>query len=177
MKLIPARSAHLREIRRIYNEAFPLSERRPFWINERLVRAGKLELLTNEGAQPVCMACVARWKDLALVDYFAVDSRARGGGYGTAALRAIAQRYAGMRLFLEIEAPPADAAPNDIRRRRKAFYLRCGYVDTGILLDVFGVPMELLCFRCSVSFEEYHELYHGVFGARTAHYIRLAPQP
>ncbi len=176
MRLIPIRWNHILSVWRIYLDAFPIAERRPFAINLRLARKGVIDLLTNDGGKPVCLVCAAAWDDLVLIDYLAVDANARGGGIGTQALRAALARYAGKRIFLEIEIPdPADGIGNDfvdIKARRKNFYLRNGFADTGVYVKLFGVPLELLSYEGRpVRFTEYHNLYTSVYGEWSAGHV------
>ncbi len=171
MHIVPLEPQRIRTVRHIYNRSFPRAERRPFDVNLHLMRRGVLELLTDDATPPACMICAAPWRDLVLIDYLAVDEAARGRGIGAEALRAILARYAGRRVFLEIERPEPDDPPDSLRRRRKGFYLRAGFSDTGLESALFGVPMQLLSHDCALSFEEYVGLYRAVYGKWAAAHV------
>ena len=66
------------------------------------------------------------YKDIVLLDYFAVDDNQRNNGAGSSALRMLLERYLGKRFLLEIEAPDIPSENTPERIRRKAFYLRNG---------------------------------------------------
>ena len=41
-------------------------------------------------------------------------------------------------------------------------------------VNLFGVEMEIMAYRCTVGFEEYHEMYKTVFSGKLASRIRLS---
>lgn len=45
--------------------------------------------------------------------------------------------------------------------------------QTGILIDLFGIPMEILVFGDSLTYDEYIEFYRKVMGRAIASRIRL----
>lgn len=107
---------------------------------------------------------VLKHRDLALVDYFAIHPDIRGGGIGSTALGQLCKLYRGKRLFLEIEAPLANTPNYEQRIRRKNFYHRNGFTDTGIAMAVYGTDMELLAYQCVITFEEYVDVLRSIFG-------------
>ena len=61
------------------------------------------------------------------------------------------------------EGPQAERAENaGDRIRRKAFYLRNGMTPTGLLVNLFGVEMEVLTCGRELTFEEYHSIYEAI---------------
>ena len=104
--LAPAASYEQNALRRLYLDAFPRAERKPFRLLCRQARRGRMELLTlrGEAGEPLGLAVTMLHESLVLLDYFAVAPAARGGGIGGEALGLLRERYAGRRFFLEIEA-------------------------------------------------------------------------
>ena len=98
------------DIVRLYKEAFPRSERKPFSLMERRERFGHMEILSIEEEGFLGLAITVLHEDLVLLDYFAISSGARGQGAGGRALSLLKKRYAGRRLFLEIEFPEESAS-------------------------------------------------------------------
>ena len=170
MQLRTAKGRELRKIKRIYLEAFPKVERKPFRMMKKKARQGAMEILSVvEGGRTVGLAVAMSYQDLVLLDYFAIARFCRGCGYGSKALGLIKERYAGKRLILEIELPYGDAGKLEERVRRKEFYLRNGMKETGIHARVFCVPMEALTAGSAVTYREYEEFYEktiGVFFAK-----------
>lgn len=165
MEIDKASRRELRRLKRMYLEAFPRAERKPFWIMKQKAGQGVMELLAiREKGQPVGLAFTVRYQDLVLLDYFAVDRKCRGQNYGSRALMLLKERYQDRRFLLEIELPDGKASDQDERVRRKCFYLKNGMQETGIQVSVFGVPMELLTDGKPLNYEEYHRIYKEVIG-------------
>lgn len=162
MILRPAEENELFYIRELYEISFPNAEKKPFSLILKKASEGKMEILVLIRDEiPVGLIITILHKDLVLLDYFAVDERHRGNGIGSEALKLFRERYKNKRLFLEIEIQDDKAENSDQRRKRKAFYLRNGLYETGLLVTLFGVDMEILVFDsdCTLSFEEYHSVY------------------
>ena len=82
--------------------------------------------------------------------YIAVKERCRSRGIGSKVLDLIEGRH-GLPIVLNIEETSEKAADHDVRNRRREFYLRNGFRDTGkILVDSQGVFNVL----CTGAFDE-----------------------
>ena len=173
MHLKNCSSEHINDLRQLYLSAFPKAERKPFWFMLQKAARGKMEILEidDDGAFEG-LVITAVYKDLVLVDYFAVSETLRCGGIGSQVLGLILDRYPNRRVFGEIEIPTGDENDN-IKIRRKGFYLRNSAKQTGVLIDLFGVPMEILVFGDSLTYDEYIEFYRKVMGRAIASRIRL----
>ena len=78
------------------------------------------------------------------VFFLAIDPAWRSHGYGAAVLDELRKRYAGRQLVLDIE-PLDSAAPNyEQRLRRKNFYLRNGFRESGCFFKYCGMCFEVL---------------------------------
>lgn len=178
MEIKEADGRELKKIKRIYLEAFPRVERKPFLMMKKMAKRGAMELLAiTEKEQVAGLAITVRHGDMVLLDYFAIDKAFRGKNYGSRALRMLKERYREERLILEIELPDGHALNNTERIRRKQFYLRNGMQETGIHAMVFQVPMEVLTAGKPVTYEEYHGLYThtiGIFFAKKVWRIQQA---
>lgn len=172
MVISPATDRQIRKIRKLYVSAFPKSERKPFWLIKRKATQGKMEILAITENGFAGLAIMMFYKDMALLDYFAIDPERRSGGLGSKALKVLSDMYSDRRLFLEIELPDGSDS-DEIKRRRKAFYLRNGLVEANFKADLFGVPMEMLTFGCKISEEEYFGIYKNVFGSMFSNKIKL----
>ena len=166
MQLKPALdNSQLAHIEKLYLEAFPKIERKPFDMILKKREEGVVELLSIESDEGEFkgLAITALYEDMELLDYFAIDALQRGQGVGSAALRLLQNYYADRRFILEIERTDVEAENIVERLKRKAFYLRNGMKRMPFLVNIFGTEMEVLTHECEVSFEEYHKLYE-VFG-------------
>ena len=110
-----------KEIKEIYFEAFPKSERKPFFAIQHSVKKGKAQLLTameNEILQGFVMAIP--YKDMVMVDYLAVSSKIRSQGTGSKIIQEVCKRFSDKKVVLLIERLD-DSAENKEQRiaRRK----------------------------------------------------------
>lgn len=166
------------QIRQLYESAFPASEKKPFAVILRLCREGNGEMLAIEDDAGVFLglAICLLYRDLVLLDYFAVSPDCRGRGVGGQTLDLLRARYAGRRLLLEIEDPDEPGAPNRTERlRRRAFYLRNRMTPMPYDVMLFGVRMNILTDRVTVAYPEYHAIFDALFPPGIGRKITLAP--
>lgn len=161
MFLRNAREDEYEKIKDVYMYSFPPEERMPWQMLEEKCRSGALELLTIADDSDIFAGffLIMKHRDLILPAFFAIDNARRGEGIGSEALHLLCLKYSASRIFLEIELPDPEAKNNEQRLRRKNFYLRNGFSESGILLSFFGVPMEILTYRCTLTPEEYSAVY------------------
>ena len=148
------------KIYKLYLTAFPASERKPFSVIRRMFREGRAHVwcILAQG-KFAGMAATVNGDDLILVDYFAVSKKLRGHGIGKLAMECLIDMYRDKGVFLEIESPDRPGLDQDQRKKRKAFYLSCGYEELGVRAKVFGVYMELLGIRCQLDYSQYRNFY------------------
>lgn len=173
MNIRPATKADMPSIKRLYTLAFPRGERKPFWLVRRKGAKGQADILAIEENGFAGFAVNLPYKDMVMINYFAIDPGIQSKGLGSRSLQKICEMYDGRRLLLEIERPDESAPNNAQRLRRKKFYLKNGWDDANIHVRVFGVDMELMTYKCSVTYDEYAELYKNVFGSLVARQVSL----
>ncbi len=158
---------------RLYREAFPAAERKPFSILLNMAKEGRGDfwVLQTQG-RFAGMAFVIRGRGLVLLDYFAVTKSRRGTGVGTGALAALLEQYREEGFFLEIESTREASANAGQRVRRKRFYLSCGLEELGAEAVLFGVRMELLGTRCTMNYEQYRDFYRENLGQWAADHVQ-----
>lgn len=164
----------LKQLYDLYMSAFPKSERKPFEVMLQKRDEGTMELLTIEDSGEFAgLAFMVVYKDLALLDYFAIADEKRNAGLGSKALKALQERYADKRFFLEIETTKEDSEEKELRLRRKAFYIRNEMAEMDFEVNLFGVRMEILTYNCEISYDEYFSTYREVFGERVVKNVSL----
>ena len=164
-------------IRRLYDKAFPRSERKPFGRIVSMMRAGKSDVWCFEkNGRFAGFASTIKDAELILIDYLAVVPKLRSRGVGSAMLAVMKQR-AEKPLFVEIESMYEPGEDQPQRMRRKQFYERSGFVPMNVMADVFGVKMELLAWRGKLDFERYHAFYRDNYSEWAASHIREAEHP
>lgn len=156
----------LAPLRRLYRRSFPYSEKKPFSMIIRKKSEGKAEILAavNESDEFCGLMITAFDDEYVLLDYFAVEPDKRGGGIGSELLEKLRERYAGKKIFLEIERVESKQGNREQKQRRKRFYKRCGLTETGLYTDLAGVEMEILSFGCEMSFVHYYRFYERYLG-------------
>lgn len=175
MELVVANTEEkLEKIKELYLKSFPEEELKPFSLLIEKSREGLGEMLCiEEDGEFKGHALMALYKDLALLDYFAICEDKRGCGIGGKVLALLQERYADKRFLLEAETLSVPCDNKKQRQRRMNFYHRCGMVEDGMLVEVRGVAMDVLVPKEKVSFEEYCDLYRNVFGEEIYRQVKL----
>lgn len=155
LHVIPVTEADRDTIFALYTRAFPEEERIAYPALEIRAQYEDAELLTVlDGEQPVGMLFLVQYQDLVLILYFSVLEELRNQGYGAAILRKLAERYAGCRLFLDIEAVDEAQPGHTMRVRRRNFYLRNGFSSTNRTYTWKGMTFEILSYGGDVTRED-----------------------
>ena len=163
------------EVYRLYQRAFPRSEKKPFSMIRSMHRKGVSDVwrFTRNGSFAGIIITINGQNHI-LLDYLAVEESQRGTGIGTEILGQMREHYAGKGVFLEIESVYEDCPNKDQRIRRKHFYEKCGMESRGVFVWLFGVKMELMGFDCKLSYPEYHNFYRDNYNQWAADHIRQA---
>ena len=150
---------------RLYMQAFPADERKPWRMIRKKAREGITDMwcLRRDGAF-AGLAFTINSADVILLDYFAVCAKLRGCGVGSGALAALLARYAGKGFFVEIESTFVNAPDQAMRLRRKDFYMRSGLQPFGVEMKLFCVDMELLGTGCKLDFDGYRRFHYANYG-------------
>ena len=134
-----------REIRELYNRAFPREERAPFGLLKHWAKKKRADFYAvYERDRFVGMVHILRDAHVAYVFYLAICEDMRGTGCGSAILRFVKQKYRLQKIVLAIE--PVDAPCDNLKERvrRKAFYRKNGFKETDFRAAEFGFVYEML---------------------------------
>lgn len=133
------------DVKQIYFEAFPKEERMPFPMMVAMSKLWNTDFWSFYDDDTLCgMVYLAHNRKMVFVMFLAVDESLRSKGYGSAILKEIKNRYPNKKIIISIEPCDEGASDLELRRRRKAFYLRNGYQETGYLLKLNGVVQEII---------------------------------
>lgn len=173
-KLCPAKKADLHRIKRLYKQAFPPNERKPWANMQQLCNDNRGEILALQyNRQFVGLAITLHNNDLVLLDYLAVEPSHRSRGIGRLALSALQNRYQNRRLVVEIERPDAPGMNKPLCERRREFYRRAGLPETGLIAHIYQTEFLLLTPNQPLTFAEYYDLYYQLFGAETCAFLGI----
>ena len=150
------------QIKKIYPEAFPKAERKPFF----LLKNSKKTTIYTAVERDTLFGFVAtvELRNMVMIDYLAVDSKARGKGAGSFLLQEICQRFPGRKMVLRIEKPDRSAENQRQRVARRRFYLKNGFTSSELLVKGVSGTMEILNFGGRVSPKQYLELQEYALG-------------
>ena len=144
--LAPSQAAADPALRALYESAFPREERIPWEDLLRLVEEMPLEFAEyRDGEELLGITIVYPRPRLSWFWYFAVPEEKRGRGIGQRILSALLVRYEGRSAVLDMEDPAQPGAPNAAQRlRRRDFYLRNGFRETGVGKTFGPVAMTMM---------------------------------
>ena len=133
------------QIKEIYQTSFPKSEKFPFWILKQCNKENNVRLdaiIDHDTDKIIGMRFLISYDDITYLMYVAIDKEYRNKGFGSLVLRDLILRQADTAILLCIERPSMKI--EDIRTRRKDFYLRNGFCETGCFIEDSGVEYEFL---------------------------------
>lgn len=172
---VPRGFSQWMEVYRLYQSAFPPSEKKPFSMIIKMHRKGASDVwrFTRDGKFAGIIITI-NGENHVLLDYLAVEKNQRGTGIGTEILRLMGEQYKGKGVFLEIESVYEDCENKEQRLRRKHFYEKSGMKSMDVFVWLFGVKMELMGFDCRLSYEQYYNFYRDNYNQWAADHIQEA---
>jgi GNAT superfamily N-acetyltransferase len=172
MELIKAEKSDLKSIKKLYKQAFPKNERKPFFIIKSKRQRGDMEIFKICDGDFAGLAVTAMLDDMVLINYLAVLPEKRGKGIGSETVKTLLEKYSDKRVFLEIETTKNNCEDLENCMRRKRFYLRNGLSELGFSANLFGVEMEILTSGKKLTPEEYREFYIVLFGKSMKKFVK-----
>ena len=155
-------SKDLGKIEKLYIESFPENERFSFKMminNEK----GHYETFGFYKDGAFCgFAILLNSLDISHIIYFATLPEMRGKGLGAKALAAIGRIKKGRRIIVDIEKEVPGLEDNEIRRRRKNFYLRNGYSETEVSYRWQDEAYEILVSGGELSKEDFGNFWKAL---------------
>ena len=135
-------SAELQILEAINEEAIPEEERCS--LRDMLATGAKVWCVIRNG-EPVGYMAVRYYRNLVYLAFFAVRNDLRSKGIGGRAVRELIRQNPGRRIVVEYETPVPRSAGYDVSLRRKQFYLRNGFRETGWYTCYDNTEFEVGC--------------------------------
>lgn len=130
----------------INDEAFPLSERMSFDEIFEFASDTNTDVLgIYDGKKPIGFVVLLKNSECGYIYFLAIDSHVRSKGYGSAAIQKMLEVYSDLQLVLDFEVIDENAENNAQRIRRKNFYLRNGFHETGNYTMLREDRFEVVC--------------------------------
>lgn len=145
----------------INEEAIPECERNSFI---DLMNTGASVLGIYEDG-PVGFMVIREYKSIIYLAYLAVNSTLRSKGIGGRALEELVSNNAAHMIVVEYEAPNPASPENELNIRRKGFYKRNGFCETGYFTFYDDTEFEIGCAGKEFDVE--------MFGEFTEHLSRI----
>ena len=133
-------------LKELYEKAFPEGEVAPYDKFIELLDILDMDYIAYyDGDTLIGMTVAILMKNYNYGANMAVVENLRGKGYGQKILSYALERYKSKLFLMEVESPKQLDAPNlEIRKRRYAFYLRNGIVDTDRYFTLNGVEYNII---------------------------------
>jgi 3-hexulose-6-phosphate synthase and related proteins len=96
--------------------------------------------------------------NMAYLFFLAFDDIYQGKGYGKEAVRKIRDLYSDKAVTVDFELVDENATNNEQRIRRRNFYLKCGFTETGWGLEYLGVRYEIFCMNRSFHINSFKSM-------------------
>lgn len=151
------------KINSLASEAFPPEE---YLAPSELVKMARADnfdffaLLDEE--RFVGFAVIQLHGDIAYLFFLAIDSPLRNMGCGSRAIETLREKYPDKKHIVDFEMPDPTAANRVQREKRRLFYLKNGYRETGWFLSYLGVDYEVFCTGGEFDIEDFKELMKNV---------------
>lgn len=142
-----------RDVKSIYIDSFPKNERMPFPMMVAMSKLWNTDFLAFYDENKLCgFIYLAHNRKIVFVMFLAVDKTIRSKGYGSAILQEIKKRYPNKKIIISIEPCDKSAPDIELRERRKEFYFRNGYRETGYMMKLSGIVQEIII--CNGEFDK-----------------------
>lgn len=139
------RSKRKKEIKEIYTSSFPKEERMPFALMIMMSCLWNTEFLAFYDGDTLCgIVYMATIGKQTFIMFFAVDNKLRSKGYGSSILKEIELMYPTNKIIVSIEPCNEKVKNIDKKIKRKNFYIRNGYLETGYYMKLAGQVQEIL---------------------------------
>lgn len=86
-----------------------------------------------------------QYKEMVYLFFLAISPSCRSKGYGSRAIETLKAQYPGKMQVVDFEAPDDSADNAAQREKRRRFYLKNGYCETGLFVTYYGVTYEVFC--------------------------------
>ena len=161
-------------IKELYTNAFPGRGGEPMYLLLGNAKKGitKFEAYYDE-EELVGLSAVSTQGDLAYLHAIAVVPAGRGEGYGSQILSYIKETHPQNRIVLNLEIQDENATNAEQRKRRRDFYLKNGYISTGIYAHIAGNELETMVINGTCTAEELRRYFRRYYGFIISKLIKI----
>ena len=147
-------------VREFYNYSFPDDERMPYDSLLNMEDENHVMYAWYDEDKLIGMTFTFAYGSLAYLSYICIRREEQDYGYGSKILTALENVYP--RIVVDIEKIKTEQ--DDKQIRRKQFYLKNQFHETGVFYFIYNVDYELLSTGKSVTGKEWNDLIHAFWG-------------
>lgn len=145
-----------KEVKKIYVDSFSKEERMPFALMLLLTKITRTEFLAFYDENILCgFIYMAAVSNITFIMFFAVDKRLHSKGYGSQILKEVQTIYPDNKIIVTIERCDVEAENIKDRIRRKNFYIKNGFTETGYFTELSKIEQEIIIRNGDFSSEEF----------------------
>lgn len=134
-----------KNVKKIYFDSFPKEERMSFLMMVLMTKITHTDFLAFYDKGKLCgFIYSATMENITFIMFLAVDKNIRSKGYGSKILEEIQRLYPNNKIIIPIERSDVEATNINDRIRRKNFYSKNGYIDTGYLIKLSKTEQEII---------------------------------
>ena len=163
MSKITGDDPRLKEIGKLYRDAFPADERIPFRILLSMRNAQRHLYAFYRDDILYGFVFLYHGERFMFIHYLAVCKAYRAQGYGSMFLQMIRSLDPDLSVLLEVETPDSSSLILDQQLKRLSFYRRNGFVMTDIRYLFYGVDYTLMVCGDPVTREEYDRHFREIW--------------
>lgn len=132
-------------IKKIYFSSFPKEERMPFPLMIAMSYLWNTKFYCFYDGDSLCgFTYLAILFNQVFIMFFAVDENMRNKGYGSEILQLISEKYPKKKVIVSIEPCIVNSENYELASRRKNFYQRNGFQESGYMVKLLGIDQEVL---------------------------------
>lgn len=148
-----------KEINDLALEAFPVEE---YLSPDKLVDMSKDECFNFyylcDDNTFIGFVALQIYKDLCYLFFLAVSKNNRNKGYGSKIIKLIKEKFSNKTHIVDFEMLDIKSNNFNQRIKRREFYLKNGYKETGLFLSYLGVDYEVFCSKENFDEKSFIEL-------------------
>ena len=145
-----------KKVKELYRDSFPKEERMSFLFMLLMSKMKNTDFLSFYDNDVLCgLVYMATVDAITFIMFLAVDKSVRSKGYGSAILEKIQLLYPENKIIVSIEQCDEEAKNREERLKRKNFYLKNDYRETGYFIELEKVEQEVLIKNGEFDKEEF----------------------
>lgn len=156
---ITTKSKYIEKIKYLSKEAFPKNEYlSPYKLIEMAQEDNFDFFALTDNNEFIGYMAVKLYKNLSYLFFLAIMPEYRSKGYGTATINLLKEKYENYIQVVDFEKVDKLTNNYDQREKRKLFYIKNGYQETGLFISYLGVTYEVLSMDKTLDIDDFKKM-------------------